>query len=254
MNWEVDGDRIQHFVGEMHRSRDLNHRARLKVEAMAEGLSIGYYDEDTPAFQAAYRDAVAQVAEVSAMPMRYMPTNRNVMWVEPDEDDEVQVFRGFEPRPSTKPMCSSSRCHCGNGKSSTQCEWWKARNTHELATTTDPAVIAQQLWQESRELLAEVGVELPASPPAPAQPRRWYQWPIVDRLRWGFLVGGPFAGMFWAIGLGWLWPIFVSITLTVAFITYDGVRNIRVPLQGMVARLVAIEMVTVSSMWWPTLG
>lgn len=71
-----------------------------------------------------------------------------------------------------KPMCSSSRCYCGNSNSRAQCEWWKARNIRH-DDTADPAVIAQQLWQESRELLAKMNVELSTSPPRP--PRRWYR-------------------------------------------------------------------------------
>lgn len=269
-----------HSDGAVEYLDDIEHRARLKLEAQAEGLSVSYYDEDTKAFQAAYRNALTQLTEVSATPMRYMvardmldednetpaltafgaPVERkrgNVMWVEPDEDDEVQVFRGFEPRPPAKPMCSSSHCYCGGGKR-LDCAWFRARHSANQHTT-DVEVIAQQLWAESRELLAKVDVELPSSPPPPVRPVRWYRHPLVKRFGWfGAVPALVSLVLFYALSgellfggptVAFLWGAFVTYEMT-ARTDARGIRvTSRLKLRHLVARVLAIAAFSLLIGW-----
>jgi hypothetical protein len=157
-----------------------------------------------------------------------------------------------------KPMCGSSHCYCGNSR--TQCEWWKARNAKELATTTDPAVIAQQLWAESRALLAKVNVELPASPPAPVKPMRWYRRPNVKRyLFFGTLPALVMLAAFSALSGEVVWTGPVCAFLWGAFVTYETtvrtdargvVVGTRLRARHIVARIVAIAALGILLATW----
>jgi hypothetical protein len=231
---------------------------RCETEGDAAGCEFTYYDQNAADFKAAYRRAQqrqaeleSQMRELSTVPAQRVGT---VMWVEPDEDDEVPfVAEPVTPyrRRKQDMLCSSSHCHCGGG-SRLQCAWWKARHSAHQ-DSTDPAVIAQQLWAESRELLAKVNVELPASPPATVSPNRWHRRPIVRRLTAGLVVGTMVAALF-AMFAEWSWPLFTGFALTAAFMMYDWVHRIRVPLRAMVARLVAIEFAVLLTLLITRLG
>lgn len=137
---------------------------------------------------------------------------------------------------SVKPACSTTHCYCG--KSRTQCEWFKARDFRENKTT-DSAVIAQQLWVESRDLLAKVGVELPASPPAPVRVPRWHQRPIVRRVALGMVwaLSALFAGFLFGMGLT-LAP--VTAFLVGVFFQYDMIARTPLKWRHIANRLIAI--------------
>lgn len=156
-----------------------------------------------------------------------------------------------------RPMCSSSRCSCGGvGK---DCTWWKARNAC-YNNTTDPAVIAQQLWQESRELLAKVGVELPTAPPPPVTPVRWHRRPLVRRfVFFGAAPALAFLALFYALTGGQVLlggPVVVF--LWGAFITYEtalrtNARGVTVSTRlrpsQLIARMLAINAIGLLIGW-----
>lgn len=289
MRWEVDAARMRRLAEDMQRrARDVDARARKAVTHVAEVSAtpkryylhsdgavehLDDYDNETSAltaFGAPVTDAQAievyKAARRAGMPqMRALREAEgvlerkrgNVMWVEPDEDDEVQVFRGFEPRLPAKPMCSSFVCRCG-APEKRRCTWWKARHSAHQ-NTTDVDVIAQQLWQESRELLAKVDVELPSSPPPPVRPVRWYRHPLVKRFGWfGAVPALVFLVLFYALSgellfggptVAFLWGAFVTYEMT-ARTDARGIRvTSRLKARHLVARVLAIAAFSLLIGW-----
>jgi hypothetical protein len=206
---------------------------------------------------------------------RYLTTGRNVMWCEPDEDDEQpwtprlqelgeSIVAQISPpqsvyarrqatartamakRGQAANLCTGNVCRCGKGK---QCAYWRAKSP-ERDTTTDPAVIAQVLWAESRELLAKVGVDLPAVPPAPARPMRWYRQPLVQRYVFFGVAPALIFGALLGLGIG-EWPTAGALVIFLfgAFINYDLAVRTRLKPRHLTARMVAIVAVGVALGW-----